>query len=58
MNELIRVTVKDDVKLVSARELHHGLMVATRFSQWVKQNFKMFTENTDYWCVVTTTQQN
>lgn len=55
MNELIRVTVKDDVQLVSARDLHHGLMVATRFSQWVKQNFKMFTENTDYWCVVTTT---
>lgn len=58
MNELIRVTVKDDVQLVSARELHHGLMVSTRFSQWAKQNFKMFVENTDYWCVVTTTQQN
>jgi len=58
MSELIKVTIKDDQQLVSARDLYTGLEIKTRFSQWVKQNFKMFREGTDFSPVVTTTQQN
>lgn len=59
MNQLIKVTTNEnDEQLVSARELHKGLEVKTRFSQWVTQNFKPFRENTDFSSVVTTTQQN
>lgn len=54
-NELIKVTVKNDQQLVSARELHKGLEIKTRFSLWVKQNFKDFEEGTDFQRVVTTT---
>lgn len=57
-NQLIKVTVKGDQQLVSARELHNKLEVKTRFSLWVKQNFKHFRENVDFSSVVTTTQQN
>ena len=35
MNELIRIEFKDDGAVVSARDLHRGLEVKTRFSQWV-----------------------
>lgn len=55
MNELIKVTVKNDQQLVSARELHKGLNIKTRFSLWVKQNFKHFEKETDFTSVVTTT---
>ena len=58
MDELIKVKVKDDQQLVSARELYNELGVKTRFSQWAKQNFKHFRENIDFSSVVTTTQQN
>lgn len=58
MNELIKVEVKDDVQVVSARELHKKLEVKTRFSQWVTQNFKHFRENIDFTSVVTTTVVN
>lgn len=58
MNELIKVEIKDDTQVVSARELHKKLGVKTRFSQWVTQNFKHFRENVDFSSVVTTTQQN
>lgn len=58
MNELIKVKVKGDQQLVSARELHKELGVKTRFSQWAKQNFKHFREGIDFSSVVTTTQQN
>ena len=58
MNELIKVKTKEDVQVVSARELHEVLGVKTRFSLWVKQNFKHFRENIDFSSVVTTTQQN
>lgn len=54
-SELIKVTVKNDQQLVSARELHKGLEIKTRFSLWVKQNFKDFEEGTDFQRVVTTT---
>ena len=58
MNELIKVKVKGDQQLVSARDLYNELGVKTRFSQWAKQNFKHFRENIDFSSVVTTTQQN
>ena len=58
MNELIKVKTKEDVQVVSARDLHEVLGVKTRFSLWVKQNFKHFRENIDFSSVVTTTQQN
>lgn len=58
MNELIKVEVKGDVQVVSARELHKKLGVKTRFSQWVTQNFKHFRKNIDFTSVVTTTVVN
>lgn len=58
MNQLIKVTVKGDQQLVSARELHNKLEVKTRFSLWVKQNFKHFREGIDFEGVVTTTPFN
>lgn len=58
MNELIKVTTKGDTQVVSARDLHRELKVKTRFSLWVKQNFKHFRENTDFTSVVTTTLVN
>lgn len=58
MNELIKVEIKDDTQVVSARELHKKLGVKTRFSQWVTQNFKHFRENIDFTSVVTTTVVN
>lgn len=58
MNELIKVTVKGDQQLVSARELHKELNIKTRFSLWATQNFKHFLEGTDFTSVVTTTVVN
>lgn len=57
-HELIKVEVKDDVQVVSARELYKKLEVKTRFSLWVTQNFKHFRENIDFTSVVTTTVVN
>lgn len=54
--ELIKVEVKGDVQVVSARELHKKLGVKTRFSLWVKQNFKHFRESIDFTPVVVTTE--
>lgn len=58
MNELIKVEIKGDVQVVSARELHKKLGVKTRFSQWVTQNFKHFRKGIDFEGVVTTTPFN
>src|SRR5699024_10677809 len=58
MTEIIKVKTKENVQVVSARDLHEVLGVKTRFSQWAKQNFKHFRENSDSSAVVTTTQQN
>ena len=55
MQELIQVKVKNDRQLVSARDLYKGLEIKTRFSLWVKQNFKGFENGEDYMSVVTTT---
>lgn len=46
--DLIKVTVKNDTQLVSARDLHKGLEIKKRFSKWVEQNFKDFIEGEDY----------
>lgn len=56
MNELIRVTTKGDTQVVSARDLHSELKVKTRFSLWVKQNFKHFRESIDFTSVVVNTE--
>lgn len=48
MGELIKVTVKNDQQLVSARDLYKGVQVTTRFSKWVEQNFKDFIEGEDF----------
>ncbi|ATP34809.1 phage antirepressor KilAC domain-containing protein [Ligilactobacillus salivarius] len=58
MNELIKVKTKEDMQIVSARDLYEVLGVKTRFSQWAKQNFKHFRENIDFTSVVTTTLVN
>ena len=42
MTEIIKVKTKENVQVVSARDLHEVLGVKTRFSQWAKQNFKHF----------------
>ncbi len=56
--ELIKVEVKDDQQLVSARDLHRGLELSTRFSKWVDQNFKDFEENQDFTSVTAVTVVN
>lgn len=48
MNELIKVTVKNDQQLVSARELHKCLQLRKQFTDWVKQNFKEFEDGEDF----------
>ena len=48
MQELIKVQVKDDRQLVSARDLYKGLELKKKFSAWAEQNFKDFEENIDY----------
>lgn len=48
MNELIKVEIKNNTQVVSARELHKGLGLTTRFSKWITQNFKNFIEDEDF----------
>lgn len=55
MEDLIKVQVKNDRQLVSARELHKGLKLTTRFSKWVNQNFKDFEKDQDFTSVTTVT---
>lgn len=57
-NQLIKVEVKNDRQLVTARDLYKGLEIKTRFSLWVKQNFSEFIKNQDFTSVVTTTVVN
>lgn len=57
-NQLINIKVQDDKQLVSARDLHKGLGVTTRFSLWAKRNFKNFKEGVDFEGVVTDTPYN
>lgn len=54
----LKVEVKNDRQLVSARDLHRGLELSTRFSKWVDQNFKDFDENEDFTSVTAVTVVN
>lgn len=56
MEELIKVTTKDDTQVVSARELYKGLEIKRRFSAWVSDNFKDFIENVDFTSVRKSTE--
>lgn len=56
--ELIKVTVKNDQQLVSARDLYKGLELKIRFSLWASQNFKDFEEGEDFTTVSTNTVVN
>lgn len=59
MNELIKISSNDnDEQVVSARELHKGIEVKTRFSLWWEQNSKFLIENEDFTSVVSTTVVN
>ena len=48
MKDLIPIEVENDQQLLSARDLHKGLGLKRQFTDWVKQNFKDFEENTDF----------
>lgn len=48
MEELIKVEIKNDTQVVSARELYKGLEIAQRFSRWVSNNWDMFEEGIDF----------
>lgn len=41
-------TNEQGMQTVSARELHKGLGVTTRFNTWVASNFELFTKGVDY----------
>lgn len=56
MEELIKVTTKDDTQVVSARELYKGLEIKRRFSAWVSDNFKDFIEDVDFTSVRKSTE--
>ncbi len=56
MEELIKVKVKNDRQLVSARELYKGLELKIRFSLWVSKNFEGFEEGQDFTSVSTDTE--
>lgn len=58
MNELIKVEVRNDTQVVSARELHEKLGLTTRFSKWVAQNFTDFIEEVDFTSVTKVTVVN
>ena len=50
-NQLINIKIQNDKQLVSARDLHKGLRLTTRFSKWVDQNFHDFESGIDFMSV-------
>ena len=58
MEELIKVQVKNDRQLVSARDLYKGLGLKGRFSRWFKTNSELFTENEDFYKCTSSTVVN
>ena len=51
MSELIKITTNNEgIQLVSARELHEGLEVGKKFTDWIKNRINKygFEENEDY----------
>ena len=54
MKELIKITTNEQgVQCVSARELHEGLEVKSKFADWIKNRINKygFEENEDYICI-------
>lgn len=58
MNDLIKVEIKNDTQVVSARDLYNGLEIKRKFSLWVKSNFDNFIEGEDYEGVLLSTPYN
>lgn len=58
MEELMKVQVKNDRQLVSARDLHKSLGLKGRFSRWFKTNSELFTENEDFYKCTSSTVVN
>lgn len=58
MEELMKVQVKNDRQLVSARDLYKGLGLKGRFSRWFKTNSELFTENEDFYKCTSSTVVN
>lgn len=56
--DLIKVMVKNDQQLVSAREVLEKVGLKSRFSRWVDQNFGEFEEGVDFTSVKTFTVVN
>ena len=58
MEELIKVEIKNNAQVVSARDLYNGLEIKRKFSLWVKSNFDNFVEGEDYEGVLLSTPYN
>jgi anti-repressor protein len=56
MNEILKVDV--DTQMVSARELHTALGIASRFSRWFDTNKELFVEGEDYYKCTSSTVVN
>lgn len=54
----MKVQVKNDRQLVSARDLYKGLGLKGRFSRWFKTNSELFTENEDFYKCTSSTVVN
>ena len=56
MNEVLKVDF--DTQMVSARELHSALGIASRFSRWFDTNKELFVEGEDYYKCTSSTVVN
>ena len=56
MNEILKVDF--DTQMVSARELHGALGIASRFSRWFDTNKELFVEGEDYYKCTSSTVVN
>lgn len=58
-NQLIKVEVRNDRQVVSARELYKGLELKGRFSRWFNNNSEYFAKNEDFYeCTSSTDMPN
>lgn len=58
MDQLIKVDVKNNQQVLSARDLYNGLEIAQRFSRWVDNNFDIFEEGIDFYKCTSSTVVN
>lgn len=58
MDQLIKVDIKNNQQVLSARDLYNGLEIAQRFSRWVDNNFDIFEENIDFYKCTSSTVVN